>query len=49
MPIFEIEKEESIDTVAEWLKALDCKSGDLVYAGSNPAHVNPKNKVQKGF
>lgn len=27
------------DTVAEWLKALDCKSSDIVIAGSNPARV----------
>lgn len=30
---------KNMDTVAEWLKALDCKSSDIVYVGSNPARV----------
>lgn len=30
---------KNLDLVAEWLKALDCKSSDIVYAGSNPAQV----------
>lgn len=30
---------KNMDTVAEGLKALDCKSSDIVYAGSNPARV----------
>lgn len=31
--------QQSLDLVAEWLKALDCKSNDHIYVGSNPTQV----------
>ncbi len=31
--------ESILERVAEWLKAADCKSVDVFYAGSNPASL----------
>ena len=33
--------------VAEWLKAADCKSVDVVYVGSNPTPSTIKNYEQE--
>ena len=31
--------------MAEWLKATDCKSVDVLYAGSNPASLKRARKT----